>query len=476
VTAWDQVVRSAMLGTDREPLLPEDLPEPIRSRLTDTTDPVTLLLDAAALLAGQRRAGTKPVTGIGRPDKAPDDPRPIVSPAAARRLVRLLAGERSALLPEWLGLAARRGLRVPPETLPDLATVAAGRTALRPAVRATAGPRGPWLARHASEWAFLDDTDDAEAGDVWRYGRTVARWAWLERTRRADPDAARTALAETWSSEPADTRAMFIEALDVNLGPGDEEFLESALDDRAQEVRRIAATQLVRLPGSRLGQRMIKRLDALVHRDDGVLTVALPEACDPDVRRDGVRLDAPVGIGPRAWWFRQIVAATPLSWWPSDVLTLPVRGPGGAELLHDAIAAAAAAQRNAEWAAAVLATADLSTEDAAELVIVLPRDRWAAAVGRLVDGGGLASLVGLVLALPTPWPADLGNLMLDRLADEPGLRTLAPIADAAARAVPPDCLRHPITERPADPAVRAWHHRLVETLLFRRAMHEEFAP
>jgi hypothetical protein len=469
-----------LLGTDREPVLPEELPETIRARLTSTDDPTRLLLDAAALLAGQRKAGIQPVTGIEPVDPAPVDPRPLVSPDAARRLARLLNGERSALLPEWLALAADRGLRVPPERLPALATAAANRTALRMAVRAAAGPRGPWLAARAAEWAFLADAPDHtdESESTWRYGGTVTRWAWLERARRTDPDGARAALAETWSSEPAEGRAMFLEALSVGLGAADEEFLEAALDDRSGEVRRLAAALLVRVPGARLGQRMADRLSSLVHVSDGDLVIELPGECDSAMLRDGVKQIPPAGTGSRAWWFRQLVAATPLSWWPGEpagVLRRAVAGPGGAGALHSALAAAAAEQRNPLWAQALLAV-DLPTNDAADLVAVLPTDRWAGAVFVLSATNGLAGLVGLVLGLPTPWPADLGRLLLDELAVQPHLRNLAPIADATARAVPPACLHHPITERVAEPGVSAWHHRLVETLLFRRAMHEEFPP
>lgn len=482
MSPWDTLVRVVLLGTDREPVVAAELPEPIRSRIT-SAEPARLLLDAAALLAGQRKAGIRPVTGIEPVDPAPVDPRPLVSPDAARRLVRLLNGERSTLLPEWLALAADRGLRVPPERLPALATAAANRTALRPAVAAAAGPRGPWLAVHAAEWTFLADAPDHadESETTWRYGGTVARWAWLERARHTDPDGARAALAETWSSEPADGRAMFLEALSVGLGPADEEFLEAALDDRSGEVRRLAAALLIRVPGARLGRRMADRLSGLVHLSDGShgdLVFELPGQCDNAMRRDGVKQVPPVGTGSRAWWFRQLVAATPLSWWPgkpADVLRRPVTGPGGAAALHSALAAAAAEQRNPLWAQALLAV-DLPATDAADLVAVLPTDRWAGAVFVLAATNGLASLVGLVLGLPTPWPADLGRLLLDELAMQPHVRGLAPIADAAARAVPPACLSHPVTQRVAEPGVSAWHHRLVETLLFRRAMHEEFPP
>jgi hypothetical protein len=466
------------LGTDREPVAIDELPASVRARLDATSEPTRLLLDAAALLAGHRRAGFRPLTGFEPVPAAPVDARPLVSSSAGARLARLLAGERSGLLPEWLALAAERGLRVPPERLPALAGAAVARAALRPAVAAAAGPRGPWLAARTTEWAFLADAPD-ESVDTWRYGSTVARWAWLERTRRADPDLARTALAETWPTEPAEVRATFIEALSVGLAAADEDFLESALDDRAQDVRRLAAALLVRLPDSRLGARMAERLTQLVRRHEAGLAIELPAECDAAMRRDGVRQVPPSGTGSRAWWFRQVVAAAPLSWWgnePARTLLLPVTGPGGAKALHTALAVAAADQRNPDWAAALLVgtSADLPAEDAADLVALLPRDRWAAAVAVRAADTGLTSLIGLFLALPAPWPADLGDLVLDRLAEQSDHRALAPIADTAARSVPPQCLRHPITSRLADPDACPWHHRLVETLLFRRAMHEEF--
>lgn len=487
---WESLVRSALLGTERQPVDLAGLPDPVRERLPDATEPARQVLDAAALLAGYRRAGYQAVSGISLDEAAPADDRPLVPAPAASRLSRLLGGEHAGLLPEWLALVADRGLRVPPERLPALAEAARARTALRPPVAAAAGPRGPWLAARAPHWDFLADarTGDDQTGDVWRHGRTVARWAWLERARRTDPDRARAALAEVWQSEPATVRATFLETLRIGLGPADEDFLDAALDDRGQEVRRLAASLLVRLPGSRLGRRMADRLAALVtvrrHRPHAEeLVIALPAECDAAMRRDGVQPVPPARVGERAWWFRQVVASAPLSWWsavepdPARLLRMPVADQAGETLLHTALASAAADQQDPAWAVALLTgrAVDLSTEDVADLIAVLPRDRWAEAVAAQIAGNRLATLGAVFLALPGPWPADLGDLLLTQLDQQGAQRTLAPIADAAARCVPPECCHHPITERVGAQDACPWHHRLVETLLFRRAMYEELS-
>jgi hypothetical protein len=492
--AWEMLVRTALLGTDRQPVDLTGLPAAVRDRLPEDAEPGRLLLDAAALSAGYRRAGFRPLTGIRLDEPAPADDRPLVPAAAASRLGRLLGGEHAGLLPEWLALVAALGLRVPPERLPALAEAAWARTVLRPPVAAAAGPRGPWLAARAPQWGFLADartaTDGAEdvwRHDVWQHGGTVARWAWLERARRTDPDRARAALAEVWPTEPATVRATFLETLRIGLGAADEDFLESALDDRAQEVRRLAAGLLVRLPGSRLGLRMADRLAALVtvrRRGPGwELAVELPAECDAAMRRDGVQPVPPARTGERTWWLRQVVASAPLSWWsrveadPQRLLRLPVAGRDGESALHTALASAAVDQQDPTWAAALLTdrTAALSSEDVADLIAVLPKDRWADAVAVQVAGNRLAPLGAVFLALPGPWPADLGDLVLDQLDAQAAQRTLAPIADAAARCVPPECCHHRITERVGAQDACPWHHRLVETLLFRRAMYEELS-
>jgi hypothetical protein len=115
-------------------------------------------------------------------------------------------------------------------------------------------------------------------------------FAWL---REHDPARARELLAATWKEESVKDRAAFLHALGTALGPDDEPFLETVLDDRGKDVRRVAADLLARLPDSALVQRMIARVRPLLRFERGSLTVTLPEKCTKEMQRDGVDLQTP---------------------------------------------------------------------------------------------------------------------------------------------------------------------------------------
>ena len=122
-----------------------------------------MLLDRAALLTAARRAGRRPDQAEPIPPSDPD-PRPAVSQAAARRLARILGGENSELLTEWLSAIVTRDLRPPAQLLPVLLDRARRVSAAHPdpdearlrGVLATAGgSRARWLAGLNPAWAYL---------------------------------------------------------------------------------------------------------------------------------------------------------------------------------------------------------------------------------------------------------------------------------------------------------------------------------
>ena len=143
---WEELVTTALLGTDRR-----TPPGAAPGRAA----PVALL-DAAATQTVRRRAGLRPAPAAARPEPAPEDARPALPAAAARRLSMLLAdrpgtgggGRRGTapdlmeLLPQWLATANARGFAAPPEMLPALLDAARGRTDLRPRERQCRGPCG----------------------------------------------------------------------------------------------------------------------------------------------------------------------------------------------------------------------------------------------------------------------------------------------------------------------------------------------
>lgn len=461
---WDGLVSSALLGTDRRPAHLEELPEHIRERLGDGG-----VLDAAALATVYKRAGRRPLRDAEPLLAAPGDDRPSPRPVAIRRLAAMLGGFQTTALAEWLRAADARGWGVPPEHLPALADYARNRAEYRPLVVAAAGRRASWLAELNPEWHFLHAAV-AESNDpeLWTHGNALQRRTWLRSRRQHDPAAAREALREVWPTESAATRADFLNLLQEGLSAADEEFLESALDDRSKEVRRVAARLLARIPGSQYGDRMAQRLWSHLTVSQGVLAVDLPRRASAAMERDGIDSQPPEGFGKRAWWFRQIVAATPLSVMDPDWLRLPVEG-CAPDVLRAAWVDAAVREKSADWARTLLkANAGNRT---AELLRVLPPDEWVRAVAALREQVDLADLVD---GLPVPWPASLGSMILDQLAKVGTARGWARLASIAARAVPPEILNHPITREPTGEE-DTWRRRLVETLIFRREMYEELS-
>jgi hypothetical protein len=439
-------VTAALLGTQRRP--PPGLPGVSPG---EVGDPAGRLLDQAAVLAVANRAGRRPPAATETIAPAPQEQLPPAPPAAARRLARILGGERIRALPEWLNAAADHGYRVPSRLLPELLEKGRGDRGLRPAIARAAGRRGVWLALQNTDWAYLVGIGDDPGGDaeVWETGTRPQRIAYLTRLRGTDPAAAREALAATWASEPAPDRAALLATFEHGLSGGDEEFLEKALEDRGKDVRQLASDLLARLPGSAYGRRMAARALRCVrperrargrHGTETWISVELPEGHDEEMARDGIpfhpsgsfapeRAGRPVGT--QAAWLREILARTPLSTWtelfaasPADIVCLPV-GSGGehdgrsARDVHTGWARAAVRQRDVGWARALLKSGVLVDEpDAlAELLTVLPEGERSATAADLIRWGESQTDVLRVLGqVPGPWEGPLADAVIATIA------------------------------------------------------------
>ena len=463
---WDGLVSSALLGTERRPVRFEELPPKIREQLGEGG-----LLDAAALATLYKRAGRTPLEELEPLPAAVGEDRPLPRPAAVRRLAAMLTGFQTTALGEWLRAADERGWGVPPEHLPALADYARGRAQYRPLVVRAAGRRASWLADLNPEWRFLHEAV-VESNDlrIWTHGNATQRRSWLRSFREQDPDAAREALREVWPTEPAPTRLDYLGLLAEGLSPADEEFLESALDDRSKEVRRTAATLLARIPGSQYGERMAQRVWSHLQVSDGIISVTLPTKVDASMERDGIDPQPLEGLGKRASWFRQILATAPLSASSLEHLQLTVEG-CAPEVLQAAWAEAAVRESSVEWARALLLANAETGNRVTELLRVLPPEEWVPAIELLRARTDLAELVG---GLPVPWPEELAVAILDKLGKAHSDRSWARLASITARAVPAAVLNHPITREPTGEE-DTWRRRLVETLIFRREMYEELS-
>ena len=261
VSTWQDLVTASLMGTERTGVPAAAVPGlPVQAEAVPD-DPAALLLDRAALLTVARRGGRPGGSGFQAEPLPPAEPDPAlaVSPAAGRRLARMLGGEHPDLLAEWLTSAVTRGRLVPPQLLPALLDRARRVSPSDPELRRLAagagGSRARWLARLNQDWKFV--TAHTEAGeDAWRLGGKSQRRAYLAALRARDPAAARELITQSWEAAGPE-RVMFLSVLaNDGLSLADEPLLEAALDERDAEVRGWAAHLLARLPGSALGQRM----------------------------------------------------------------------------------------------------------------------------------------------------------------------------------------------------------------------------
>lgn len=497
---WENLLSAALVGTDRRTATVPDLHSPLGTVIhADGIAGPGGLLDAAAALTVARRAGSTPATAdAGEP--APDEARPVAPDGAVARLLLLLPGggwigldaeQRMRLLREWLALAEAGGLRVPGRLLPDLLDLAGRSAELRPLVAAVGGERAGWLAALRGDWDWLHGTPDRSDADEsrwqesqWHEGRPGERIAYLAALRERDPDAARNLLAESWRAERPEDRPALLAVLASGLAERDEEFCESALDDRRREVRQVAATLLERLPGSAYQRRMTDRALAAVRLAGGRVVVTPPGGYDDAMRRDGIEARPPRGVGERAWWMQEVVARTPLPAWAglgetaAGVLARPIDDDWRPTLLG-AWARAAVTQQDQEWASALAGSGQLGA-DPALYALLPPAAIVPAAIDALAGGAAPIELLG---GCPSPWPDPLARAVLARLLDaDPRPAARHPeLADIAAFGIDPalasDVRRLAESAREDRPGDHRFRHldRLATIVTIRHEMHQEFA-
>ena len=321
-----QLQQLLKIGTARAGRPPASLGAPLDGLLPAGADPdAALWLSLGALDLWERSGFIAPDQPAPRPAApAPAETLRPCPPRAQTILSLLLQGAHPAgLEAEWLRQLHGHGGHVPPHTLPKLLDLATRQPALRPPLLPVLGERGRWLARLQPEWAWAGGDADADAS-LWDTGTPEQRVAALRDWRARDPQAARVALDAAWRSETPEQRPALLAALTVGLGPDDEPFLEAALDDRRKEVRTAAQRLLARLPGSQLAQRMTERLMPLLHMSAaGRIELTLPAANDAAMRRDGIGAASHHGLGEKAGWVVDMLAAVDPAFWPRHVEGTP---------------------------------------------------------------------------------------------------------------------------------------------------------
>lgn len=526
----EELSRIALVGTSKHAAAASaDVGHPAEALLAraaaDDTEHVFLL-----------RAGTRAVfdacgrvarTDIAAPAPAPGERRPTVPQELTRLLEAALAPDFRDLLLEFIKEIASAGMLLPAELLPAVLSIrdASVREGLLPVL----GERARWLSQFNPHWQWASQLVQPESGPdratltrQWEEGTIGQRCAALETLRQSDSAEARQWLEGVIDKEKADHRARLLATCEVMLSAQDEALLESRLDDRSEQVRRVAAGLLARINGSALAARMRLRADGMLSahsagmlRKKIKLVCQAPAAIDKSWERDGVPSKAPAGRGKRALWTESVLAAVPPSHWsrsfqaePSALIAAILKDDSAPAVLagwtRAAVAFADVDQQSVEWLRPLwdewLATAKRTRGEKSRdnlqqhLQALLPAMPDAENALRAVLSASAAEsnveLNSLLSVLPRPWSDSFGRdylravqSALRRKADDRAYQWSGTLRDAACAlhrqtlgcALEPWDTRSDNTDGWHARAVNAALERFIETVQLRKRFYDELA-
>jgi hypothetical protein len=329
----NKLVTTAIVGTGQQATI--DLAtgtavDALTQQLTREQPERTVLL-AAGAWALYQQAGYSPQELQISQSPAPAEEVRVCSPKVAQILTDFFQEKHDILLPEALARLQQVRQRLPHELLPQALVYGAkskqGRAALLPVL----GARGRWLAQFSPAWNWASQTKAAfvdkplpEIEVLWQEGTLQQRVEILRSVRTEHPDVALSWIVATWKKESVEARTQFIALLEINLSVEDEAFLEQALNNRSEGVRKTAAHLLALLSPSAFNQRMRERADTLLHYTDGMLQITPPETFDPTWKRDGITQDGEHG-SENIWLLFQVISHVAPSHWEERFATSPAR-------------------------------------------------------------------------------------------------------------------------------------------------------
>jgi Family of unknown function (DUF5691) len=367
MNAWETLVASALVGTDRQsPAVDFTAPALTDYQTSLQSQSATQqILSAAGLIAAYQAVGKSSATAsLPLPAAASSEQLTCCSSQTTQHLSTILQENRYAeILPELLQLLAQAQQTVPPDFLPLLLDAGKKDKKLRSLILPILGNIGQWLARQNRQWEYglggkIADVDFANIQEIWATGSRSERSAALSQWRELQPVESRQALAASWKQEKADDRATWLEILQIGLSMADEEFLEVALVDRSEPVRRQAIHLLNQLP-SQYRQRLTKlATELLVVKDvDGYqIQINLPEADAVEWIAAGL-LDKPsskAGAKPPKVTVEQlspVFVGAELDVWPPDIdrLITSIQSLSAGNIILSGLARAACYQQRIDW-------------------------------------------------------------------------------------------------------------------------------
>jgi hypothetical protein len=263
---WEEIINTALLGTDKRAVAAAQLPEGLAGAAeriaVGAVDKEEQFLQLAAVAVNYRQSGVVPLQqeGVGLPT-APEEELPYCSGRAVQVLKEILEEGYDGLVEYWLKFCVRTRRVVVPDLLPVLLNKAVNHVWMQELMAEAGGKRGEWIRAFNPSWQFGGLSDD----DLWQTGTAAQRTACLRRWRVADPAKARMLMEQTWAQENANGKVELLRQLNGTVVAEDAAWLEGLLSEKSQKVKEEALGLLSQLPGSSVVEKNWEIVRAAVY-------------------------------------------------------------------------------------------------------------------------------------------------------------------------------------------------------------------
>ncbi|MDI9365297.1 MAG: DUF5691 domain-containing protein [Flavobacterium sp.] len=297
---WQQVIQTALIGTDKQTISTNDMDENLLPAITAITsntgiDKEEQFLQIATLIHQYTFCGTEPIvkTNSSLPI-CEAETQAYCSSNATNVLKEILYEDSSCLLTMWLQLCASKQQIIPPILLPNLFEKAVQQTNLRQYI-ACYGKRGKWLSQFNTEWQFETSASHEE---LWQRGDANERKTVLQQLRTTNATQAREWLQATWPQENTASNQSLLEAFATNISDADVPWLESLTNEKSSQVNEDVLKLLQQIPSATIVQQYTRFLQQslLLKKENTMFGLSFKQVLEIAVPNDIARQMKQLGL------------------------------------------------------------------------------------------------------------------------------------------------------------------------------------
>lgn len=336
---WNNLKKSALLGTEKMPLQAELLPPSIREILdkTNKNDQEGYFLKAAIMVMAYEKAGQSPENVI-LPEFRPaeQETQDFCSNEAVFVLKTIIQAENFNvfLFDKFLDKCIERKWVLPENILVEVFNKTPAKNLAK--VHEIIGTRGRWLTQFNESWQMQEKVLDPKT--IWEEGKPSERKALFVKLRAESPSEALELLKQSWEQESANDRKEFINQLVTNISIADEDFLNEKYEELSAskanqkpvtlEILRSINLLRVMIHGSKLGQMIFQKLTFYIEQKKGFLGIGNSTKIEFPKNEDDFwngnnmnqlfgfdKLSSAKGISDAQYWFGELVRYLHPQYW-----------------------------------------------------------------------------------------------------------------------------------------------------------------